>query len=124
MDRSRVLLYAVPRPGVSLESLEKDIGAVVAETFAQAEEAVRLIDVEWDELEPLLAADEAVRQDSLVAETRRYERGDYEAGLSMADAVVIGYTQADPSCARRGVGRRGGRVAPRSTSKPCMDLTG
>ena len=64
------------------------IGAVVAETFAQAEEAVRLIDVEWDELEPLLDADEAVRQGSLVADTRRYERGDYEAGLSTADAVV------------------------------------
>ena len=64
------------------------VGAVAAETFAQAEAAVRLIDVEWEELEPLLDADEAVRQGSLVAETRRYERGDYDAGLAAADAVV------------------------------------
>ena len=41
------------------------VGAVAAETFAQAEAAVRLIDVEWEELEPLLDADEAVRQGSL-----------------------------------------------------------
>ena len=61
---------------------------MAAETFAQAEAAVRLIDVEWEELEPLLDADEAVRQGSLVAETRRYERGDYDAGLAAADAVV------------------------------------
>jgi CO/xanthine dehydrogenase Mo-binding subunit len=64
------------------------VGAVAAETFAQAEAALRLIDVEWEELEPLLDADEAVRQGSLVAETRRYERGDYDAGLAAADAVV------------------------------------
>ena len=66
------------------------VAAVAAETFAQAEAAVRLIDVEWEELEPLLDADEAVRQGSLVAETRRYERGDYEAGIAAADAVVEG----------------------------------
>jgi CO/xanthine dehydrogenase Mo-binding subunit len=64
------------------------VGAVAAETFAQAEAAVRLIDVEWEELEPLLDPDEAVRQGSLVAETRRYERGDYDAGIAAADAVV------------------------------------
>ena len=37
------------------------VAAVVAETFDQAEAAVRLIDVEWKQLEPLLDADEAVR---------------------------------------------------------------
>ena len=66
------------------------VGAVAAETFAEAEAAVRLIDVEWEELEPLLDADEAVRQGSLVAETRQYERGDFDAGIAAADAVVEG----------------------------------
>jgi len=36
----------------------------------------------------LLDADEAVARGSLVAETRRYERGDLEQGLAQADAVV------------------------------------
>ena len=48
----------------------------------------RLIDVEWEELEPLLDADEAVARGSLLDETRRYERGDVERGLAEADAVV------------------------------------
>ena len=55
---------------------------------AQARAALELIDVEWEELEPLLDADEAVRRGSLVGESRRYERGDYERGLAEADVVV------------------------------------
>jgi xanthine dehydrogenase YagR molybdenum-binding subunit len=87
-------VLAVIGPG-ELESLDSEanfegsaVGAVAAETMAQAEAAVRLIDVEWEELEPLLDADEAVRRGSLIADTRRYERGDYDAGISAADAVV------------------------------------
>jgi CO/xanthine dehydrogenase Mo-binding subunit len=64
------------------------VAAVAAETRAQAQAAVALIDVEWEELEPLLDADEAVRRGSLIEESRRYERGDYEQGLAQADAVV------------------------------------
>ena len=64
------------------------VAAVAAETEAQARAAVELIDVDWEELEPLLDADEAVSRGSLVAETRRYERGDLEQGLAQADAVV------------------------------------
>ena len=64
------------------------VAAVVAETFDQAEAAVRLIDVEWEELEPLLDADEAVRRGSLIEETRHYERGDYDRGIGESEAVV------------------------------------
>ncbi|HEY7795781.1 MAG TPA: xanthine dehydrogenase family protein molybdopterin-binding subunit [Gaiellaceae bacterium] len=64
------------------------VGAVAAETLAQAEAAVALIDVEWEELEPLVDAAEAVTRGSLLAQTRRYERGDFERGLAEADAVV------------------------------------
>jgi xanthine dehydrogenase YagR molybdenum-binding subunit len=64
------------------------VAAVAAETFAQAEAAVRLIDVEWEVLEPLLDAGEAVRRGSLVADSRSYDRGDYEQGVSEAVAVV------------------------------------
>jgi CO/xanthine dehydrogenase Mo-binding subunit len=64
------------------------VGAVAAETLAQARAAVALIEVEWEELAPLLDSHEAVEQGSLLQESRRYERGDYEQGLAQADAVV------------------------------------
>jgi xanthine dehydrogenase YagR molybdenum-binding subunit len=64
------------------------VAAVAAETLSQAQAAVALIDVEWEELEPLLDPFEAVERGSLIADSRRYERGDYERGLSEADGVV------------------------------------
>jgi CO/xanthine dehydrogenase Mo-binding subunit len=64
------------------------VAAVAAQTAGQAHAALRLLAVEWEELEPLLDADEAVRRGSLVAPTREYARGDYERGLAEADAVV------------------------------------
>jgi CO/xanthine dehydrogenase Mo-binding subunit len=64
------------------------VAAVAAQTLAQARAALELIDVEWEVLEPLLDADEAVARGSLLEPTRRYDRGDYEAGLAQADAVV------------------------------------
>jgi CO/xanthine dehydrogenase Mo-binding subunit len=64
------------------------VAAVAADTFSQAREAVRLIEVEWEELEPLLDPDDAVARGELVEEARRYERGDLERGLAEADVVV------------------------------------
>jgi CO/xanthine dehydrogenase Mo-binding subunit len=64
------------------------VAAVAAESFARAREAVALIEVEWEELEPLVDAEEAVRRGSLLEETRRYERGDLEAGFGEADVIV------------------------------------
>ncbi|HEV8248768.1 MAG TPA: hypothetical protein VGQ15_02230, partial [Gaiellaceae bacterium] len=58
------------------------VAAVAADTFAQARAAVKLIEVEWEELEPLLDPDEAVARGELVEEPRRYERGDLERGLA------------------------------------------
>ena len=49
---------------------------------------LELVEIEWEVLEPLLDADEAVARGSLLSESRRYERGDYERGLAEADAVV------------------------------------
>jgi CO/xanthine dehydrogenase Mo-binding subunit len=86
-------VLAVIGPG-ELTSLDSEanfegsaVGAVAAETLAQAEAAVRLIDVEWEELEPLLDPDEAVRRAQLLG-TRSHDRGDLEQGLAEADAVV------------------------------------
>jgi xanthine dehydrogenase YagR molybdenum-binding subunit len=77
-------------PGVGGETHYEGsvVAAVAAETLAQAQAGVELIDVDWEELEPLLDAAEAVTRGSLLAETKRYERGDFERGLAEADAVV------------------------------------
>ncbi|MBD0329434.1 MAG: xanthine dehydrogenase family protein molybdopterin-binding subunit [Thermoleophilia bacterium] len=64
------------------------VAAVAAETQAQAQAALRLLAVDWEPLEPLLDADDAVRRKSLVSEPRVNERGDLERGLAEADVVV------------------------------------
>ncbi len=63
------------------------IAAVAADTLAQAQAAVELIDVDWEPLEPLLDPDEAVRQGALVSQ-RESERGDVERGFEEAEVVV------------------------------------
>jgi CO/xanthine dehydrogenase Mo-binding subunit len=64
------------------------VAAVCADSFQQAREALALIDIEWEQLEPVLDADEAVAQGQLLEEPRKHERGDFEGGLAEADAVV------------------------------------
>ena len=64
------------------------LAAVAAETIEQARAAVGTIDVEWEVLEPLLDAEQALKQESFVADPRHYERGDVEQGLAEADVVV------------------------------------
>jgi CO/xanthine dehydrogenase Mo-binding subunit len=64
------------------------VAAVAADTPAHAREALSLIEVEWEELEPLLDPEEAVKRGSLHEDPRRYERGDAEAGFGAADVVV------------------------------------
>jgi xanthine dehydrogenase YagR molybdenum-binding subunit len=64
------------------------VAAVAADTLDQAERALKLVEVDWDVLEPLLDPDEAVARDSLVSEARVAERGDAERGFAEADVVV------------------------------------
>jgi CO/xanthine dehydrogenase Mo-binding subunit len=64
------------------------VAAVAAETFGQAQRALQQLDIDWEVLEPLLDADEAVRQESFVSDVDSYERGDFERGLADADVVV------------------------------------
>ena len=64
------------------------VAAVAADSPAGAHAALDLIDIEWEELEPLLDPEEAVKRESLLEDPRRYERGDLDAGLAQADVVV------------------------------------
>jgi CO/xanthine dehydrogenase Mo-binding subunit len=63
------------------------VAAVCADTLAQARAGVAAIPVEWEPLEPLLTAEQALEAGSLIDE-QDYERGDVERGLEEADAVV------------------------------------
>jgi CO/xanthine dehydrogenase Mo-binding subunit len=64
------------------------VAAVAADSPDGARAALDLIDVEWEELEPLIDPEEAVKRESFLDEPRRYERGDLDAGLAQADVVV------------------------------------
>jgi CO/xanthine dehydrogenase Mo-binding subunit len=100
--RSLDLAPALALPGVhaaiscaDVEFLPEEAGyagvavaAVAADTLEQARAAVAAVAVEWEEREPLLDPDEAVARGQLLSEPGSYERGDVEAGLAQADAVV------------------------------------
>jgi CO/xanthine dehydrogenase Mo-binding subunit len=64
------------------------VAAVAADSPREARKALDLIDIEWEELEPLLDPEEAVKRGELHEEPRRYERGDADAGFAEADVVV------------------------------------
>jgi xanthine dehydrogenase YagR molybdenum-binding subunit len=64
------------------------VAAVAAESYERAREALALVDVEWEELEPLLDPRRPCARESLHDEPRRYERGDVDAGFAEADVVV------------------------------------
>jgi CO/xanthine dehydrogenase Mo-binding subunit len=66
------------------------VAAVCADTLDQARAAVAAIEVEWEQLEPVLDPDEAVARKQLVGDPRERSRGDLEAGLAEADVVVEG----------------------------------
>jgi CO/xanthine dehydrogenase Mo-binding subunit len=65
------------------------VAAACADTLAEARAAIAVIaaSVEWEVLEPLLAAEHAIDEGSLIAE-EDYARGDVVRGFAEADAVV------------------------------------
>ena len=66
------------------------VAAVAADSTAEARAALALVEIEWEELEPLVEPQEAVRRNQLQEEPRRYARGDVDRGLAEADVVVEG----------------------------------
>ena len=64
------------------------VAAVAADTLEQAEAARQPGRRRVGGAQPLLDAEEAVRQGSLIDEPERYERGDVERGFAEADVVV------------------------------------
>ncbi|MCP8939192.1 insulinase family protein [Alsobacter sp. SYSU M60028] len=67
VDRTRLMLYAVPRPGVTLEDLEKDLEAVIAELVEKGVEPSELA-----RAKTRLIADTVYAQDSQATLARIY----------------------------------------------------
>ena len=98
------LAAALEQPGVhaaigpdDLDVLRRECGyqgapvaAVCADTYAAARAALGAIDVEWEQLEPVLDPDEAVAGGHVHGPARVRERGDVDRGLAEADVVVEG----------------------------------
>jgi xanthine dehydrogenase YagR molybdenum-binding subunit len=66
------------------------VAAVAADSFEAAQEALALVELEWEELDPLVDPEEAVRRESFFDDPRHYKRGDVDRGLAEADVVVEG----------------------------------
>jgi CO/xanthine dehydrogenase Mo-binding subunit len=66
------------------------VAAIAAESEGKARAALAAIDVEWEELEAVLDAEEAVARELFTVPPARYERGDFEHALETADVVVEG----------------------------------
>ncbi|TMK77371.1 MAG: xanthine dehydrogenase family protein molybdopterin-binding subunit [Actinobacteria bacterium] len=88
--RAAAGVRAVIGPGEA-NGLEEEAGyhgapvaAIAADTLEQARDALDLVDVEWDILDPALDPEHSDRHD----EPSRHERGNLEAGLAEADVVV------------------------------------
>ena len=64
------------------------IAAVAADTLGQANAALRLLDVEFDVLEPMLDPEQAVAKQQLTTDPREEKRGDVERGFAEADVIV------------------------------------
>ena len=67
VDRSRLVLYAVPRPGVALEDLEKDLVAAIAELVEKGVD-----EKELERAKTRLIADTVYAQDSQASLARIY----------------------------------------------------
>ena len=97
--RSLDLSPALAMPGVhaAVGPLNDEFGyhgqavaAVAADTLAQARAALDAITVEFEELEVVVDAEEAVRRELYAADPATYERGDFDRALATADVVLEG----------------------------------
>jgi xanthine dehydrogenase YagR molybdenum-binding subunit len=66
----------------------QSMAAVAADTYAQARIGLARLEVQFEELEPMIDPEEAVEKNQLHGEPRRYERGDVSQGFAEADVVV------------------------------------
>ncbi len=66
------------------------VGMVVARSARAAKYAASLVEVEYEELEPILTIDEALEKGSLLGEPLVVERGDIDRGFESSTLIVEG----------------------------------
>lgn len=66
------------------------IGLVLADTQRQAQEAARLVKVDYDPLPALISIEDAIKKQSFFPALKRMERGDVDKGFAEADQIIEG----------------------------------
>jgi xanthine dehydrogenase/oxidase len=66
------------------------IGMILADTAKQAEQAVRLVKIEYEELPAIFTIEEAIEHDSFFQHFRYIKKGDTEKAFAEADHVFTG----------------------------------
>ncbi|EDO33869.1 predicted protein [Nematostella vectensis] len=66
------------------------IGAVVAETQAQAQRAAKAVKIEYEDLPRILTIEDAIAANSFIDPPLKMENGDLEAGFRASDHVIEG----------------------------------
>ncbi|NWY50174.1 AOXB oxidase, partial [Chionis minor] len=66
------------------------ICAVVAESVTQAKCGAEKVKIVYEDLEPILTIEDAVKHKSYITEERKIEKGDIEKGFKSADEIIEG----------------------------------
>jgi xanthine dehydrogenase/oxidase len=66
------------------------IALVLADNQRQAQEAARIVKVEYESLPAIITIEEAVQQQSFFSTVKKMERGDIEAGFADAEQIIEG----------------------------------
>ncbi|XP_064371249.1 aldehyde oxidase 3-like isoform X2 [Dromaius novaehollandiae] len=66
------------------------ICAVVAESVTQAKQGAEKVKIVYEDLEPILTIEDAIKHNSYITEERKIEKGDIEKGFKSADEITEG----------------------------------
>ncbi|NXD62564.1 AOXB oxidase, partial [Eolophus roseicapillus] len=66
------------------------ICAVVAESLTQAKCGAEKVKIVYEDLEPVLTIEDAIKHNSYITEERKIEKGDIEKGFKSADEIIEG----------------------------------
>ncbi|GAB0191707.1 aldehyde oxidase 2-like [Grus japonensis] len=66
------------------------ICAVVAESLTQAKCGAEKVKIVYEDLEPILTIEDAIKHNSYITEERKIEKGDIEKGFKSADEIIEG----------------------------------
>ncbi|KYO33619.1 hypothetical protein Y1Q_0008773 [Alligator mississippiensis] len=66
------------------------ICAVVAESDIQAKRGAEKVKIQYEELEPILTIEDAIRHNSYIGKEKKVEKGNIEKGFNSADEIIEG----------------------------------